>query len=76
MPNILVRDIPDEVHAQLQHRAASRGQSLQHYLVIELRRMADRPTIEELLDRVESRRAGRVGLDQAVADLAAGRRTR
>jgi plasmid stability protein len=76
MPNILVRDVPDEVHAQLQHRAASRGQSLQQYLVVELTRMADRPTIEEVLDRAESRRGGRVGLEQAVADLTDGRRTR
>lgn len=70
MPNVLVRDLPDDVHAQLQRRAASQGQSLQQYLVGELRRLAERPTLDEVLDRIERRRGGRVGFDQAVADLA------
>jgi hypothetical protein len=69
MPNVLVRDLPDEVHAQLQRRAESQGQSLQQYLVSELRRLAERPTLDEILDRIERRHGGRVGFDQAVADL-------
>ena len=69
MPNVLVRDLPDEVHAQLQRRAESQGQSLQQYLVSELRRLAERPTLDEVLDRIERRHGGRVGFDQAVADL-------
>ena len=69
MPNVLVRDLPDAVHAQLQRRAKSQGQSLQQYLVAELKRLAERPTIDEVLDRIERRRGGRVGFDQAVADL-------
>ena len=73
MPNVLVRDLPSEVHARLQRRAESRGQSLQQYLVVELRRLAERPTIDEVLDRIDRRRGGRVGFDQAVADLAEDR---
>ncbi len=73
MPNVLVRDLPEEVHAQLQRRAKSQGQSLQQYLVAELNRLAERPTIDEVLDRVERRHGGRVGLDQAAADLAEDR---
>lgn len=69
MPNVLVRDLPAEVHTQLQRRAESRGQSLQQYLVTELRRLAEQPTLDEVLDRIERRRGGRVGFDQAVADL-------
>ena len=69
MPNVLVRDLPEEVHAELQRRAASQGRSLQQYLVDELERLAERPTIDEVLDRIERRRGGRVGLDQAVTDL-------
>lgn len=76
MPNVLVRDLPKEVHDQLQQRAANRGQSLQQYLVAELKRLAERPTIEEVLDRIERRRGGRVGLDQAVADLTESRHAR
>lgn len=69
MPNVLVRDLPDEVHAALQHRAEQRGQSLQQYLAGELVRLAERPTTEELFERITRRRGGKVGLDQAVADL-------
>ena len=69
MANLLVRDVPDEVHAALQRRAEQRGQSLQQYLAGELRRLAERPSLEEVLDRIERHRGGRVGLRQAVEDL-------
>jgi plasmid stability protein len=74
MPNVLVRDLPADVHAQLQRRAASEGKSLQQYLVAELSRLAERPTVADVLDRIEQRSGGRVGLDQAVDDLAEDRR--
>lgn len=70
MPNVLIRDLPDEVHAMLQHRAERRGQSLQQYLTFELARLAERPTPDELFDRVARRHGGKVGLAQAVDDLA------
>jgi plasmid stability protein len=70
MPNVLVRDLPDEVHAALQRRAQERGQSLQQYLASELTRLAERPTVEELLARVSRQRGGKVGLQQAVDDIA------
>ncbi|MGF1667088.1 MAG: hypothetical protein ACFCVC_12545 [Acidimicrobiia bacterium] len=69
MPNVLVRDLPAEVHAQLQRRAESQGQSLQQYLTGELTRLAERPTLDEVLDRIERRSGGTVGFDQAVSDL-------
>jgi plasmid stability protein len=69
----LVRDLPEDVHARLQARAAERGQSLQQYLAGEMRRLAERPTIDEVLARIASRQGGTVGLDRAVADLAAER---
>ena len=59
MPNLLVRDIPDDVHAALQQRAERRGQSLQQYLAGELKRLAEKPTVDEVLDRIERRRGGR-----------------
>lgn len=68
--NVLVRDLPDETHAALQRKARRRGQSLQAYLVSELRRLAERPAIDEVLDRVSKRSGGRVGLRQATIDLA------
>jgi plasmid stability protein len=73
MANVLVRDVPDEVHGQLQHRAEARGQSLQQYLAAELRRLAERPTMDEILTRIEKRNGGRVGLAQSLIDLAGER---
>jgi hypothetical protein len=73
MPNVLVRDIPEEIHAALQRRAERHGQSLQQYLAAELRRLAERPSIDEVLDRIDSQRGGQVGFRQAVEDLAEDR---
>lgn len=74
--NVLVRDIPEEVHAALQRRAERRGQSLQQYLASELRRLAEQPSLEEVLDRIDRRRGGSVGFAQAVQDVAAERARR
>lgn len=76
MPNVLVRDIPDDVHAALRHRAEQRGQSLQQYLAGELSRLAERPSLDEVLDRIGRRRDGRVGLAQAAVDVAEERSRR
>lgn len=73
MPNVLVRDLPDDVHAELQRRAEARGQSLQQYLASELTRLTGQPPVDELLDRIARRRGGRVGLGQAADDLDAER---
>ncbi|MEX1006872.1 MAG: hypothetical protein WD271_03410 [Acidimicrobiia bacterium] len=69
MPNVLVRDVPEEVHAALRRRAEQRGQSLQQYLASELKRLATKPSLTDVLDRIERRRGGRVGLAQAAQDL-------
>lgn len=53
---IQVRNVPDELHRVLRVRAAQAGLSLSDYLLAELRRVAERPTREELLERI-SRRA-------------------
>lgn len=73
MPNVLVRDLPDDVHRALQQRAMSAGQSLQQYLVAELTRLATRPTMSEVLARASALAGGRVGLAVAVDDLHAER---
>ncbi len=73
MSNVLVRDLPDDVHGELQRRAAQAGQSLQQYLLIELGRLVERPTVNDVLDRIEKRSGGSVGFEQAVSDLVDGR---
>jgi hypothetical protein len=69
MPNLLVRDVPDDVHAALQRRAERCGQSMQQFLLSELRLLAERPSVDEVLDRIERRGGGQVGLRQAAEDL-------
>ena len=65
----VIRDVPDDVHAGLQRRAESAGQSLQQYLSIELARIARHPTLDDVLARIEQREGGRVGFSTAVDDL-------
>ncbi|MGB7448653.1 MAG: hypothetical protein WA892_05945 [Ornithinimicrobium sp.] len=69
MPNVLVRDLPDDVHAALQQKAAQHHQSLQQYLTAELRHLADRRQISDVLEDIETLHGGRVGLRQASQDL-------
>jgi hypothetical protein len=69
MPNVLVRDLPEEIHAGLQRRAEAAGQSLQQFLAGELTRLATTPTMSDVLDRISRRRGGSVGFDTAVRDL-------
>lgn len=76
MANVLVRDLPPDVHAALQRQAERRGQSLQQYLTAELKRLAEKPSLDEVLDRIERRCGGRVGLGQAAVDVGEERANR
>lgn len=69
MKNVLVRDLPDDVHAALARKAEQHHQSLQQFLTSELRQLAERRQVSEVLDDIEGRKGGRVGLQQAVEDL-------
>jgi plasmid stability protein len=69
MSNILIRDVPADVHAKLQERAERDGRSLQQYLINVLRRLAEQPTMDEVLDRIETYSGGRVGLERAAEYL-------
>lgn len=69
MPHVLVRDVPDDVHAALQRKAVHHHQSLQQYLAVELRHLAERRSISEVLDEVEAQHGGHVGFAAAVTDL-------
>ncbi len=52
---IQLRNVPDAVHRTLKARAAMAGMSLSDYLVAEVRRIAERPTLAELRDRLRRR---------------------
>jgi plasmid stability protein len=60
---VQIRNMPEKMHRTLKARAALAGMSLSEYLVRELRKSADRPTPEELMERM--RRRQRFDIDSA-----------
>jgi len=54
---IQIRNVPDAVHRKLKARAALMGMSLSEYLLREVRRVAERPTLEEWRERLRTREA-------------------
>jgi hypothetical protein len=62
---VQIRNVPDALHRKLKVRAAGAGQTLSDYLLAELERVAARPTRDEMLSRIHSRR--RVALKTPVA---------
>ena len=53
---IQVRDVPDSVHSTLKARAAREGMSLSDFIKRELERVAERPTMQEWLERARAAR--------------------
>lgn len=66
MPNVQVRDVPDEIHEALVRRAEQAGQSLQQFLSAQLAAIAATPTVEEMLERIERRPKGRLSARSAL----------
>lgn len=52
---VQIRNVPDELHRKLKVRAALAGMSISEYLLREMERSLERPTREELLERLRSR---------------------
>ena len=52
---IQLRHVPDELHRKLKARAAMEGLSLSDYLLQEVERLAERPTINDLRRRLAQR---------------------
>lgn len=53
---IQIRNVPDTLHRKLKARAADSGQTLSDYLLAELERLAARPTRQDMLARLHSRK--------------------
>jgi antitoxin FitA len=69
MPNVQVRDVPNEVHEALLRRAEQAGQSLQQFLAAQLALIAATPTVDEMLDRLEHRPKGQLSAENAITAL-------
>ncbi len=61
MPKMIqLRHVPDALHHRLKARAALAGMSLSDYLVREVGKIAERPTLEEIRTRLASLPSGRL----------------
>jgi len=63
---IQIRNVPEDLHRRLKARAAMAGMSLSDYLLKEISAVAERPTMEEMRQRLASR--SRVETGESAAD--------
>ncbi len=49
---IQIRNVPEATHRRLKARAAMEGMSMSDYILREMERLAARPTLQELRDRI------------------------
>ena len=52
---IQIRNVPDDLHRTLKERAARAGMTLSDYLLSEVEKVAEKPTISDWLETVRSR---------------------
>ena len=64
---IQIRNVPDALHRKLKARAAIEGVSLSDLLLTEARRLAERPSVEEIRQRIAQRTPVRLSLSAAEA---------
>jgi plasmid stability protein len=71
MSTMQIRNVPEETSRALKVRAAAAGQSLSDYLLVEVTKIAERPTLQELTERID--RMGGNDLPPAARILEEGR---
>jgi plasmid stability protein len=64
---IQVRNVPVELHRRLKARAAIEGMSMSDYVMRELRKALDRPTRQDILERLRAQPVRR--LSRRAADV-------
>ena len=64
---IQIRNVPDALHRRLKSRAALAGILLSDYLINEIRKVAERPTLDELRARLERRSSAILPVEPAEA---------
>lgn len=63
---IQLRNVPDALHRTLKARAATAGMSLSDYLLVEIKEIAERPTLAEIRERLHKREPVSAEIDTAV----------
>ncbi len=64
---VQIRNVPDDFHRRLKARAALEGMSMSDYILREVGKALDRPTRQEVLERLHKR--GPRKLSQSAAEL-------
>jgi len=64
---IQLRHVPEDLHRRLKARAAREGLSLSDYLLREVQRVAERPTLADLRRRIADRPPVAIGVPPAKA---------
>lgn len=49
---IQIRNVPDDLHRTLKERAAREGMTLSDYLLSEVEKVAEKPTLAEMMERL------------------------
>lgn len=68
---IQIRNVPDKLHRQLKARAALEGASMSQYILREIKKSLERPSMEEILARITSqpeRKLSRTAADMVRED--------
>lgn len=77
MALIQIRDVPEPVYETIRRRARRAGQSIQAYMLAQTVELASRPTVTEVVDRLEAELAERPALavdgELLLADIRADR---
>jgi len=70
--SIQIRNVPDDIHRTLRARAAAAGLSLSDYLLEDIKRLAERPPVADVIQRAASRSGG-TDVDIIVEAVRSGR---
>ncbi|MFH8623745.1 FitA-like ribbon-helix-helix domain-containing protein [Streptomyces vietnamensis] len=74
MATLYVRDLSDATLTELKIRAARNRQSLQAYVRTLLEQEAATPSLEDALDRIQSRVTARLATEDVLDEIDRGRR--
>jgi antitoxin FitA len=64
---VQIRNVPRSIHQRLKSRAALEGMTMSDYILREIRKSLDRPSRQEVVDRLQALKAPR--LKSSLADL-------
>jgi plasmid stability protein len=63
---IQIRNVPDAVHRELKIRAIKAGMSLSEFLLREVTKVAEKPSLEEVFERIRQQEPVELDEDTAV----------